>query len=61
MGERREEDVKLLQTAKREGGEGGGVPGTGAEIPMQPVDRATPEQTRTLQPVEDSCWSRGKL
>lgn len=33
---------------------GGSAPSTGAETPLLPVERATPEQIFPLKPVEDS-------
>ena len=35
-----------------EGG-GGGVPGAGAEVPLQPVGKTMVVQISTLQPMED--------
>jgi len=37
---------------------GGGAPGAGAEIPLKPLERTTPEQTSTPQPVEDHTVER---
>ncbi|GAB0208746.1 epimerase family protein SDR39U1 [Grus japonensis] len=40
-------------TKVSEEGGGGGAPGTGAEIPLQPVEKAMVRQAVPLQPMED--------
>lgn len=44
--------VGAVNTKAREEGEGGVVPGSGAGISLQPVERTTLEQISTLQPME---------
>ncbi|GAB0209107.1 acid sphingomyelinase-like phosphodiesterase 3b [Grus japonensis] len=41
-------------TKVSEEGEGGGAPGTGAEIPLQPVVKTMVRQAVPLQPMEDA-------
>ncbi|GAB0195015.1 acid sphingomyelinase-like phosphodiesterase 3b [Grus japonensis] len=48
------EDVRNSADAKvSEGGGAGGAPGTGAEIPLQPVVKTTVKQAVPLQPMEE--------
>ncbi|GAB0179801.1 epimerase family protein SDR39U1 [Grus japonensis] len=52
-GVRRCERNNSADTQVSEEGGGGGAPGTGAEIPLQPVEKTMVKQAVPLQPMED--------
>jgi len=46
----RQATLQTPRSVKKEGG--GGAPGTGAEIPLQPMGKTTVRQAVPLQPME---------
>lgn len=50
--ERNNERSKPADTKFSEGGRGGGVPGLGVEMPLQPVEKTMVKQVVPLEPME---------
>jgi len=49
---RQREQNNAADTKVSEEGEGGGAPGAGAEIPLQPTEKTMVRQAVSLQPME---------